>query len=114
MTSERSDSDGEMASDSQQDSPNKPLLASAAPLAEPGSLELIPAGFAEALNVQAKGGRRRKLNGARPLAGGARGLMQGLEKIGSPSRTRTCDHSINSRMLYQLSYRGPRRGVTGF
>src|SRR5208337_1539293 len=25
---------------------------------------------------------------------------------GSPSRTRTCDHSINSRMLYQLSYRG--------
>ena len=29
-----------------------------------------------------------------------------LEKSGSPSRTRTCDHSINSRMLYQLSYRG--------
>ena len=29
------------------------------------------------------------------------------EKLGSPSRTRTCDHSINSRMLYQLSYRGP-------
>ena len=26
--------------------------------------------------------------------------------VGSPSRTRTCDHSINSRMLYQLSYRG--------
>lgn len=30
----------------------------------------------------------------------------GLEKIGSPSWTRTSDHSINSRMLYQLSYRG--------
>ena len=29
---------------------------------------------------------------------------------GSPSRARTCDNSINSRMLYQLSYRGPRRG----
>jgi hypothetical protein len=30
----------------------------------------------------------------------------GLRKIGSPSWTRTSDHSINSRMLYQLSYRG--------
>jgi ADP-dependent NAD(P)H-hydrate dehydratase / NAD(P)H-hydrate epimerase len=29
--------------------------------------------------------------------------------FGSPSRTRTCDHSINSRMLYQLSYRGSCR-----
>ena len=29
-----------------------------------------------------------------------------LKSCGSPSRTRTCDHSINSRMLYQLSYRG--------
>ncbi len=28
---------------------------------------------------------------------------------GSPSWTRTSDHSINSRMLYQLSYRGSRR-----
>ena len=27
--------------------------------------------------------------------------------VGSPSRARTCDNSINSRMLYQLSYRGP-------
>lgn len=32
-------------------------------------------------------------------------------KTGSASRTRTCDHSINSRTLYQLSYRGSRRGV---
>ena len=32
-------------------------------------------------------------------------------KDGSPSRARTCDNSINSRMLYQLSYRGtpPKR-----
>jgi hypothetical protein len=29
---------------------------------------------------------------------------------GSPSRTRTCGHSINSRMLYQLSYRGSAEG----
>ena len=27
-------------------------------------------------------------------------------KNGSPSWTRTSDHSINSRMLYQLSYQG--------
>ena len=29
---------------------------------------------------------------------------------GSPSRTRTYDHTINSRALYQLSYRGMKRG----
>ncbi len=34
-------------------------------------------------------------------------LMKIRANFGSPSRTRTCDHSINSRMLYQLSYRGP-------
>ena len=33
------------------------------------------------------------------------------EEIGSPSRTRTYDKAINSRLLYQLSYRGPRRGL---
>ena len=27
---------------------------------------------------------------------------------GSPSRTRTCDNSVNSRVLYRLSYRGMR------
>jgi hypothetical protein len=30
------------------------------------------------------------------------------EGSGSPSRTRTCDKAINSRLLYQLSYRGTR------
>src|SRR3954454_6049840 len=30
---------------------------------------------------------------------------------GSPSRTRTCDKAINSRLLYQLSYRGSVKGV---
>lgn len=30
---------------------------------------------------------------------------------GSPSRTRTCDKAINSRLLYQLSYRGSRGGL---
>jgi hypothetical protein len=29
-----------------------------------------------------------------------------LQDNGSPSRTRTCDNSINSRVLYQLSYQG--------
>ena len=29
-----------------------------------------------------------------------------LERDGSAAWTRTKDHSINSRMLYQLSYRG--------
>ena len=29
-----------------------------------------------------------------------------LEKVGSPSRTRTYDLAVNSRVLYQLSYRG--------
>src|SRR5689334_2183403 len=26
--------------------------------------------------------------------------------VGSPGRTRTCDQPVNSRLLYQLSYRG--------
>ncbi len=29
-----------------------------------------------------------------------------LQENGSPNRTRTCDNSINSRVLYQLSYQG--------
>ena len=29
--------------------------------------------------------------------------------FGSPGRTRTCDQPVNSRLLYQLSYRGTRR-----
>ena len=33
------------------------------------------------------------------------------EMFGSSSWTRTSDHSINSRTLYQLSYRGIRRAV---
>lgn len=28
---------------------------------------------------------------------------------GSPGRTRTCDQPVNSRLLYQLSYRGTKR-----
>ena len=27
-------------------------------------------------------------------------------KNGSPNRTRTCDNTVNSRVLYQLSYQG--------
>ncbi len=33
-------------------------------------------------------------------------LCEPIEIIGSPSRTRTYDLAINSRVLYQLSYRG--------
>jgi len=32
--------------------------------------------------------------------------LEGLEVFGSPGRTRTCDQPVNSRLLYQLSYRG--------
>jgi hypothetical protein len=36
-------------------------------------------------------------------------MMDNRELItGSLSRTRTCDRSINSRLLYQLSYQGSR------
>jgi hypothetical protein len=33
-------------------------------------------------------------------------LETALEFSGSPGRTRTCDKAVNSRLLYQLSYRG--------
>lgn len=36
----------------------------------------------------------------------------GINKAGSPNRTRTCDNSVNSRALYQLSYRGILRTRT--
>ena len=36
---------------------------------------------------------------------------QTSDLIGSPSRTRTYDLAINSRVLYQLSYRGTRGRV---
>ena len=40
---------------------------------------------------------------------GRASLPVGMEiQGGSPSRTRTCDKSVNSRLLYQLSYRGSR------
>ena len=45
-------------------------------------------------------------------ANGAKGLGCGsltLFKIGSPGRTRTSDQAVNSRSLYQLSYRGSGR-----
>ena len=34
------------------------------------------------------------------------GVASNLWKGGSPGRTRTSDQSVNSRPLYQLSYRG--------
>ena len=46
------------------------------------------------------------LRGAAVAECWAKTSRQAREKTGSPSRARTCDNSINSRMLYQLSYRG--------
>ncbi|CAH1668148.1 hypothetical protein CHELA40_14854 [Chelatococcus asaccharovorans] len=34
--------------------------------------------------------------------------------FGSPSRTRTCDKAVNSRLLYQLSYRGSLTQGSGY
>ena len=56
-------------------------------------------------------GRRAWHPAPRSYARGNRKLFMMLERFGSPSRTRTCDKAINSRLLYQLSYRGPRRGL---
>ena len=38
------------------------------------------------------------------IAGRRTGFV--CRSLGSPGRTRTCDKSVNSRLLYQLSYRG--------
>jgi hypothetical protein len=43
----------------------------------------------------------------------ASNLAKGFSKFGSSGRTRTCDHSVNSRTLYQLSYRGTTFLVSG-
>lgn len=40
--------------------------------------------------------------------------LRGEAKIGSSGRTRTCDLTINSRLLYQLSYRGMYVNIGGF
>jgi hypothetical protein len=44
----------------------------------------------------------------------ARLLAKGFSKFGSSGRTRTCDHSVNSRTLYQLSYRGTNISAVDF
>ena len=40
-------------------------------------------------------------------------LQRACVIFGSSGRTRTCDHSVNSRTLYQLSYRGTNIFVIG-
>ena len=42
-----------------------------------------------------------------PKRRGCRRCQQPLG-FGSPGRTRTCDQPVNSRLLYQLSYRGTK------
>src|SRR5262245_39576406 len=39
--------------------------------------------------------------------------LQGFSGNGSASRTRTYDPAVNSRLLYQLSYRGTRSASKG-
>ena len=56
------------------------------------------------LGIRARTRRRPK---AAYAAGRARDGSD-RDGAGSPSRTRTCDKAINSRLLYQLSYRGSR------
>jgi hypothetical protein len=45
-------------------------------------------------------------------APGRKNKPQTIEKIGSPGRTRTSDPAVNSRLLYQLSYRGAERPLS--
>lgn len=69
-------------------------------------------------------GPKRRYNsgaGSRPKRGATLSEIAPL-RIGSGGRTRTCDKSVNSRLLYQLSYAGSelggadrnRTGVHGF
>lgn len=55
----------------------------------------------------------RRLRSQRAGAAGVRLARAdcGVKRVGSPSRTRTYDKAINSRLLYQLSYHGSARGV---
>ena len=39
--------------------------------------------------------------------------LWGKVSRGSPGRTRTCDPPVNSRLLYQLSYRGSGQSAEG-
>ncbi len=59
--------------------------------------------------VPPDGQKREEGTHDRIARAGAAGCLAGpsmFERSGSPSRTRTCDKAINSRLLYQLSYRG--------
>jgi hypothetical protein len=48
--------------------------------------------------------RLRRISGSVPLTG-----IQGRKS--SPARTRTSDKAVNSRLLYQLSYRGVEASI---
>ena len=89
-------------------------------------------GDLEAARSEAAAGLRPRTETARPGPSGrplGAGIFQSVGAIprrpaecvatphggpgGSPSRTRTCDKPVNSRLLYQLSYRGRRRKNRG-
>ena len=54
-------------------------------------------------------------NEQRPRPSEARDARRAAKRAnGSPGRTRTCDKAVNSRLLYQLSYRGTDAREAGF
>ena len=56
-------------------------------------------------NCTGKGGEPTADSASGELVSGERDKSREL-KCGSPGRTRTSDKAVNSRLLYQLSYRG--------
>jgi hypothetical protein len=54
--------------------------------------------------IQRRTGLRRKKH--QIAADAERDAVRGRQKASSPGRTRTYDPAVNSRLLYQLSYRG--------
>jgi predicted nucleic acid-binding protein len=76
--------------------------AAQAELASADLVALTVPALCELVSVLSKGYRVRSAEIAEAL----RLLMNGANVVGSPGRTRTSDPAVNSRLLYQLSYRG--------
>jgi hypothetical protein len=87
-----------------------PFCADSRPQIEPPNVRKLPKQSAFALDpvFGHHGGLPRALNSHKKSAAvnPQRVSQDPLERGGSPSKTRTCDNPVNSRTLYQLSYRG--------
>ena len=71
--------------------------------------------FRQAFSGELSRGYKEKGDGYGPLDPAGHFERRSAETTGSLSWTRTSDHPINSRMLYQLSYQGAlleARGIT--